>query len=44
LALAEAGKRLPGMLQVTRDAAAQKQREDLAVGIANFREFPTKLG
>jgi hypothetical protein len=44
LALAEAGKRLPGMPQVTQDAAAQKQREDLEVGIANFREFPTKLG
>ena len=39
LALAEAGKPLPAMPQITRDAAAQKEREDLEVNIANFREF-----
>jgi hypothetical protein len=44
LALAEAGKPLPAMPQVARDAAAQKQREDLEVSIANFREFLKGLG
>jgi 3-oxoisoapionate decarboxylase len=44
LALAEAGKPLPAMPQVARDAAAQKQREDLEVSIANFRELLKSLG
>jgi sugar phosphate isomerase/epimerase len=44
LALAEAGKPLPAMPQVARDAAAQKQREDLEVSIANFRELLKRLG
>ena len=44
LALAEAGKPLPALPQVAREAAAQKQREDLEVSIANFREFLKGLG
>jgi sugar phosphate isomerase/epimerase len=44
LALAEAGKPLPDMPQVAQDKAAQKQREDLEVSIANFREFLKGLG
>ena len=44
LALAEAGKPIPAMPQVARDAAAQKQREDLEVSIARFREFLKGLG
>ena len=32
------------MPQVARDAAAQKQREDLEVGIANVRELLNGLG
>jgi hypothetical protein len=39
LALAEAGKPPPAVLRVARNAAAQKRREDLEVGIANFLEL-----
>ena len=44
LALAEAGKPLPAMPQAARDIAAQTQREDLEVSIANFREWLKGLG
>jgi 3-oxoisoapionate decarboxylase len=44
LALAEAGKPLPDIPQGAPDKAAQKQREDLEVSIANFREFLKGLG
>jgi len=44
LALAEAGKPLPDLPKLPREAALQKEREDLEVSIENFRALLNELG
>lgn len=44
LALAEAGKPLPDLPKLPREAALQKEREDLEVSIENFRALLKELG
>jgi sugar phosphate isomerase/epimerase len=44
LALAEAGKPLENLPPTPRDAAAQREREDLEASVSSFREFLKELG